>query len=553
MPPSEYFPLLSRRGIHSLAIALTRGIGNHPLSVLILPAVYFLVRYLPFWNGPDVVGQLLRPAASVNILHYPPIYCFLARIPFWIAGYALQGGAPTIFSAQHPSLPAIYLLVFCQQVALCFSLRYFLFSIPTTALRRGLLAILLASTSSFYSLAYTCGSEALLAVSWFTVFGSGIRLIQAGGKHITWIVYSAALLLGIGSRHTNGVLLIWLPTLCAMLLVIGRWISRLPRLNQSSVNLGKIAVLALVIGAGVFSAEKLIVDALCQRFQVIRRNTLGTTLSDRISSIVEGLSDQGKAKLFARVAPLTSDSLVKLAITSQIYVGSYYGGTGEVITSALVERGMRGEELYAARDRIILQSSSCFYRAVPSRLLKVMWKDFLRAMWPTNDKDLALVGPFETLHSAREALKSPAAWDSLRGLPIIDLSTASAVVRSANSDIFLRKWSRVSNFSWCLIFLVISIVRLRRKTLSPGFFAVGLSILGLGVFSCFSYFICVFYLPRYVLPLMVSVMACGSVLVGFRGSSDGAVDPFIGQLGPSANRSRPSASRQTFRAIDRSQ
>ena len=116
-----HIPLLSRRGIHPLArmsIALTRGIGNHPLSVLILPTVYFLVRYLPFWNGPDVVGQLLRPAASVNILHYPPIYCFLARIPFWIAGYALQGGAPSIFSAQHPSLPAIYLLVFCQQVAL---------------------------------------------------------------------------------------------------------------------------------------------------------------------------------------------------------------------------------------------------------------------------------------------------------------------------------------------------------------------------------------------------------------------------------------------------
>src|SRR6516164_397591 len=110
MPLSEYFPLLSRRGIHSLArmsIALTRGIGNHPLSVLILPSVYFLVRYLPFWNGTDVVGQLLSPAARMDILVSPPNDYFLGHIPFGIAGYALQRGAPTLFSAHHPPLPAI--------------------------------------------------------------------------------------------------------------------------------------------------------------------------------------------------------------------------------------------------------------------------------------------------------------------------------------------------------------------------------------------------------------------------------------------------------------
>jgi hypothetical protein len=61
-------------------------------------------------------------------------------------------------------------VLFCQHAALWFSLRYFVFSIPTTAFHRGLSAILLASTSSFYAFAHTCGTEALLAVSWFIVF-----------------------------------------------------------------------------------------------------------------------------------------------------------------------------------------------------------------------------------------------------------------------------------------------------------------------------------------------------------------------------------------------
>jgi hypothetical protein len=104
---------------------LVQAIGTHPLPVLILPAIYFLVRFPPFWNGIDAVCQLVFPAGSVNILHHPPLYCFLARIPFWIADHASQGSSGTIFSHQHPSLAAIYLLVCCQHAALCLALRSF--------------------------------------------------------------------------------------------------------------------------------------------------------------------------------------------------------------------------------------------------------------------------------------------------------------------------------------------------------------------------------------------------------------------------------------------
>lgn len=490
---------------------LVQAIGTHPLPVLILPTIYFLVRFPPFWNGIDAVCQLVFPAGSVNILHHPPLYCFLARIPFWIADHALQGGSASIFSLQHPSLAAVYLLVCCQHAALCFALRYFVFSIPTTAFRRGLLTLLLASTASFYSFAHTCGSDAPVPVCWFLAFGSGIRVLQPGAAGRAWVVYGAALLFAIGSRHISGVLLIWLPALCGVL-VVGHRLS--PASNPGLGKLGKVIARALIIGACVWCGEKLIVAALCEHFRVIPRSTLGATLSDRISSLVAGLSDEAKAGLCARVESLTTDPLVRLAITSQIYCGPYYQVTGDVITGALVTRGLSGEQLDAERDRIILRSSTCFYRAVPLRLLKVAWRDFLSAMFRTSDTNLAFVGPYGNGSGALEALTKPAAWGAVRDLPIFKLSSASKLIRVVRANIFFKKWHRLPIIRWCVIFLAICIERVRRRTMSAAGFLAGLSIVGIGALCCFLSFVFIFYSPRYVLPLMVSVMAGGSVLSG---------------------------------------
>jgi hypothetical protein len=44
-------------------------------------------------------------------------------------------------------------------------------------------AILLASTSSFYAFAHACGSEALLAVSWFIVFSKKKTAVESGCRN----------------------------------------------------------------------------------------------------------------------------------------------------------------------------------------------------------------------------------------------------------------------------------------------------------------------------------------------------------------------------------
>ncbi len=104
-------------------------IGKHPLIIIVFPSIWLFIRYKPFWKDVDVVAQLIAAPGSLNILHCPPIYSFLARLPFWLTDTLTHGTAPPIFSEQHPSLLAVRALIFFQHVGLWFALRYLLFSV----------------------------------------------------------------------------------------------------------------------------------------------------------------------------------------------------------------------------------------------------------------------------------------------------------------------------------------------------------------------------------------------------------------------------------------
>jgi hypothetical protein len=136
-------------------------VGRHPTWILILPSSWMFWRFLPFWKDVDAVHQLISPAWGANILHFPPIYCFGARLPFWFADKLISGSAPSIFDEQHPSLAAVLALVILQHAGLWAALRYFLFSVPLSDLNRGIVTLLLASVASFYVFAHTCGSDAI--------------------------------------------------------------------------------------------------------------------------------------------------------------------------------------------------------------------------------------------------------------------------------------------------------------------------------------------------------------------------------------------------------
>ena len=186
-------------------------IGRHPTPILVLPSLWFLARYLPFWKDIDATVQLIAPAYDDNLLHFPPVYSFLARVPFFVIDSLLNGHAPGIFERQHPSLVAVYGLVVVQHIGLWIALRYFLFSFPARDTARGAITLLLASIASLYAFAHTGGSEAMTPITYFLVFGAGLRALLKRATWRSWVIYTTAVFLAVGSRHINAIVLIWLP------------------------------------------------------------------------------------------------------------------------------------------------------------------------------------------------------------------------------------------------------------------------------------------------------------------------------------------------------
>jgi hypothetical protein len=541
------------RSFGSFAAKLLAFIGRHPILVLVLPSLWFLLRYLPFWKDIDATVQLIAPAYDDNILHFPPVYCFLARVPFLLVDSLLHGHAPGIFERQHPSLGAVYGLVFVQHVGLWIALRYFLFAFPAQDLARGVVTVLVASIASFYSFAHTGGSEAMTPITYFFVFGAGIRVLLHRATWRSWVIYTVAVFLAVGSRHINSILLVWLPgtaILLALSPTVKRFLIRYPAaegrdphsptpkvahtalageagsLPASPTNVPKLqttgrylmftAVTALICSLLGLRAEKLVSKTLCHQFGIIERSSVGRTMSGRIATWVDGLSTEKKQALLNSVQRLTNDPLVSLAIQFQIQIGSYDQGAGEALGTALQERGFQGESLLAKKDELILQSSVCFYRTLDLGLVKEISSDFWHGFLPTNDQGIAISAPKATFFSLERIAQTPGDWIGISELPIFVPANANATLERATKDNVIRHWRWVPILVWTLLFTGFGSWRAVRGVLPGRHLFIGLGILATGVVTYAANCVCIYAMPRYALPLLVAVIAFGAFVSAAR-------------------------------------
>jgi hypothetical protein len=487
-------------------------IGRHPFPVLMVPSIWFFIFYLPFWKSSDVLCQLGDPFTSANILLVPPIYCILGRIPFWLTDTLLLGSSPSIFSSQHPSLAAVYALIVCQHAGLWLALRYFVMAVPASEAGRGVITILLASIASFYSFAHTAGAEATTAITWFTLFGVGLRVLNDRATWKTWLVYVLVLLLCIGSRHVSGLLLGWMPVTAFVLLVFHLF----GRKGSSSPRLAKIAGIALLLSVLVLGIEKTIVSAMCENFGVIQRQMVGRTLCERIGNFLDSLSAADKEQVERRASEYDDEPTLTLAIDSMIRVGTFYEGTNEVIAQALSKRGLQGEKLAAEVDNTTLKAALRFYRTLDQRLIRIILKDIVKGFSPTNDQGIALTGPKATFYSVENIEKHPGAWKALRSLSFFEPTVAQGTLERAFHDNMIRHWRFIPIAVWCLLFATIGTWRMVRRKLSMHLAIVAACIFGIGLAVYVATCICNLSQPRYVLPLWVGTVASGSILIAGR-------------------------------------
>ncbi|MBV8484740.1 MAG: hypothetical protein JO077_17980 [Verrucomicrobia bacterium] len=502
----------------SFAAKVIAFIGRHPTPILVLPSLWFLAWYLPFWKDIDATVQLIASAYDDNLLHFPPLYSFLGRVPFFVIDSILSGHAAGIFERQHPSLVAVYSLVVLQHAGLWLALRYFIFSFPARDIARGAIALLLASIASFYAFAHTCGSEAMTPVAYFLIFGAGIRALLGRATWSSWVIYTAALFLAAGSRHINLILLLWLPGTAVLLLLWSFLLSRgsfSDRSQRSSLFPAFPAITALtafLCTAAAFGTGKIVLSTLCHQFGVVERSSLGSAMSGRIGTWVDKLSPERKRALLDSVQRLTKDPLVKLAIQFQVEIGSYDKGTGAALADALHARGFDGEKLLALKDQLISQSSFCFYRTLDLGLIKEILGDFWHGFWPTNDQGIAIAAPKATFFSLERIGQNPSDWEGIKESPIFVPSTAKATLERATADSMIRHWRWLPILVWTILFLGFGTWRAVRGFLPGRYLFIGLSILGIGTLVYAANCVCIYTLPRYALPLLVAVIAFGCLV-----------------------------------------
>ena len=495
--------LTTKRTVTAIASLLT-FFGKWPAIILSIPSVYLLSSYAPLWKDIDAHGQLVLPACDLNILHFPPVYCFLGRIPFaiasWLAGAGGHWTVQSLFEQQVPSLMGIYLLVVSQHILLIAALTYTVLSLTGSHLLRALFALLLAAASANYTQAQCCGSEALSVSATFALVAAGFSILRGSGL-VAWIVYGVALFLAIGSRHINVLFAIWLPFTAALLGFAAKigWCA-LPAFRWQTF-VSAISIGLLTIGLNIWIARSMIA-AVHDEY----RSTLGWTLSDRIGTFLDKLSSSDRLRLAQDLCAKTSDPALRMAIESQAKVGSFYEGSGQAIADFLVLTHVPAAKVGAERDRVVLGATTRYLMTLHPALVAVIWEDFAKGLIRADNSQVAL-SPFRAnLFCAIDKIKRPDAWAGLAALPGMDLVQATVTLDTASRDPYVN-FGRTRPLGGLILFDILLggiacvIGRGIPRTVLIGWSALAT---GIGVFAANS--VCVYYMERYTLPLLVTAL-----------------------------------------------
>jgi hypothetical protein len=521
---SAVFRFFNDRGARIVA-----WIGRHPTIILSLPSLYLLLFYPILWKDIDALGQLIWPIDSTNILHYPPLYCFGGRIPFWI-GDLLEAaflGNPlpvlNIFAEQRPGIVGLYTLIFTQHLALVFALSIFLKSAAQTALGRGLIVLSLISASSLYVQEQCAGSESFSVSAIILMVAFGLRAFAEDGRRV-WIAFALATFLVVGTRHINIVLAIWLP-----LTLTGIMIWRGSR-QRSFVRHELVRIIVSLLCAVVaLLANTLLAKSMIERIGQEYHSTLGLTLSDRIEAFTNKLSAPEKEALLTQLLAAERDPTVRLAITTQAEKGSLHAGpAAAIIQEAVRQNSLAHGSLESATDRVILQEALSYLKSMHPKLVRIILADWGHGYLRVDNGKLSLSRFLSTRTAARMSQEDPQKWEALNQIHLVDYPAANRGFQRASRDLYLNLGGPIPLIVLVIANLALGIVLTRHGRAECAWLA--LCLVATGGLLYFVNCVCVYYNDRYVLPLFVCNIAAWGIQLG-RFTDDSGASPILTDTG----------------------
>jgi hypothetical protein len=369
--------------------------GRNTWIILMLPSLLFLLDCPPLWRDSDAYWQLHSKPGTNTILHWPPLYCFGARLPMFAGAWldTLAHGGKIRFSDFIESVDfsdwGIYGLVIAQHALLVAALWWLVGRISKAPGVRVGVALFFASIPGWYAFAHCVGSEALSNV--VTLFFLGAALLFFRSARPGWRLFLLVVLglaLCILTRHVNAVMAAVLPLATGL-----QWLTSLAERRGAGANmaLARKCLISIVACVAAICAGTLVLKILCLTQHMEYRSRIGYTFQWRLNYLIP-MDKAAREKLLLELSGKSDDPLVRkaiLAIPGGISPDRQWdtGYFNDFLLNELQLAGVKTKEARdAAKDRRLNAIAGIFLASNDPFLRQTIFKDFLKGLgWSPSD------------------------------------------------------------------------------------------------------------------------------------------------------------------------
>jgi hypothetical protein len=506
--------------------------------LLAVPSLYLFCLVPPLWRDSDGFYQVATKFEFLTVLHWPPLYCFCARLPFLLAavldGALFRNG----FSFNWPRITdlGIYLLLVCQHLFLVGTLLSVCLMLAKNWLVRFLIGAIFVSCAPIYVFAHCVGSEAIMAPLLMLGATFGLKYLCSPSRR--WLILLFIFIgLNVLDRHANSVIAGLLPLSILLLLGLtaigpafcrsGSACASLPPLSSvpklwrtgwrdrpayPSVNLRSLLI-SLVVGIAAILTANAVILAVCRLDKIPYRSRAGYAFVWRLD-FIKDLPLERQTAVISRAETDLQDSAITAALEQLKEMSARGEFNPDAVCNALDqtlgEQGYQGQQRHVLLDQKLNRFFAYFLLHDPMDLFQAVARDVCTSM--TFTPSLLSKDPFLCTDWLVKHLSEPR-FQPIQGLKT--LSAYSEPTKKYASSFYYRSWAFLPFFFITGGVLLASVVCIltAKSWRDMVLAAYAIASTATGMVCAVVSFIVVALLPRLMLPTLILLWFAAVVLL----------------------------------------
>jgi hypothetical protein len=480
---------------------------------LALPSVYLFCWVAPLWRDSDAFYQVATKFEFLTVLHWPPLYCFCARLPFLLAtildGSLFHSG----FSFNWPRVTdlGVYLLLVFQHLFLVGALLSICLTLAKSWPVRFLIGAVFVSCTPIYVFAHCVGSEAIMAPLLMLSATAGLKYLCSPSPRWLALLF-CFIVLSMLDRQANGVLAGLVPL--AILFLLGLAVFR-PSLSPSSYSSRsrRSFLVSVVVGVAAILTANAVILAVCRFDKIPYRSRTGYAFVWRLD-FIKDLPPERQSAIINKAETDLQDP----ALTAALEKLKEMSARGEfnpddicvALDKALGEEGYQGQQRHVSLDQKLNRFFTYFLGHDPVDLLHVVARDVGAGMTFTPSvlaKDPFLCTDWLVKHV------SESRFQPIQGLKT--LPAYSERTKQYDASFYFHLWAFLPLFVIAGgVLLTAAVYILKAKSWRDLVLAVyAMACTAIGFVCAVVSFIVVALLPRLMLPTLVLLLFAVVVLL----------------------------------------